>query len=61
MDPPPWCRGNLIWNGDMSTELGTEWDSGCKTGTCTPAKLVADNSINKLKPDLYNPAAGNFR
>ncbi|XVJ68270.1 MAG: right-handed parallel beta-helix repeat-containing protein [Rhizobacter sp.] len=56
-------RGNVIWNGPTTHPLGIEDGSACPAShtTCTPALLVAQNSINTLEPQLVNAAAGDFR
>lgn len=57
-------RGNLIWNGPKNLSLGIEGsDQGCRPSntTCNAAQLRRDNSINKLRPQLVDPDARNFR
>jgi hypothetical protein len=55
-------RGNLIWNGPAGHPLGTGEDScAVSNPTCNVAQLLADNSINKLAPELVAPGSGNFR
>jgi hypothetical protein len=57
-------RGNIIWNGPSSMPLGIEEsDQGCQNGNlaCNLEQLLADNAINTLKPQLMDPAHGNFR
>jgi hypothetical protein len=56
-------RGNLIWNGDPSMPLGIEDPSlGCQDSnlTCNAAQLRRDNTINKVQPQLVEPASGDF-
>ena len=57
-------RGNIVWNGPLDLPLGAgDSDEGCQASnpTCNPRQLVADNTINVLKPGLLDPAHGNFR
>lgn len=55
-------KGNLIWNGPKNLALGLDADSGCpnSNAACNRTQLLRDNSINKVQPQLVNPAAGNF-
>jgi hypothetical protein len=56
-------RGNVIWNGPSNHPLGIEDGSACPVGhpTCTPALLLAQNTINVFEPQLMNPAGGDYR
>jgi hypothetical protein len=55
--------GNVIWNGDTATDLGVGGDAGCADSnpTCNAAQLRAGNAINTVRPDLRDPAGGDFR
>jgi hypothetical protein len=56
-------RGNVIWNGPKNHPLGIEdSDQGCRPAnpTCNQNQLRADNSINKVQPQLVNPEQGDF-
>lgn len=56
-------RGNIIWNGPASHSLGLGSSTGCQPSnpTCNEAQILADNSINRLEPQLVNPANGDYR
>ncbi|MCC7437545.1 MAG: right-handed parallel beta-helix repeat-containing protein [Armatimonadetes bacterium] len=56
-------RGNVIWNGPPEHSLGLGDESGCQNSNpnCNQAQLLAQNSINTLKPDFIDPASLNFR
>ncbi|MBF0378700.1 MAG: right-handed parallel beta-helix repeat-containing protein [Desulfamplus sp.] len=56
-------RGNIIWNGLSDHPLGLDSDSGCKDDnpTCNTSKLLSENSINSIEPQLTNPDGGDFR
>jgi hypothetical protein len=52
-------RGNVIWNGPADLPLGGEWvptEPGCGA-----AQLREENAINQWRPDLCDPAKGDFR
>lgn len=53
-------KGNIIWNG--SNDLGVSNESGCSSSnvTCNEIQLRRDNTINTIRPDLGNPAQGNY-
>jgi hypothetical protein len=53
-------KGNIIWNG--SNDLGVSDESGCASSnpTCNETQLRRDNAINTVRPDLGNPASGNY-
>ena len=56
--------GNVMWNGPASHPLGIEDPSnGCQPSnpTCNPTQLASGNAINRIQPQLVNPAAGDFR
>jgi len=56
-------RGNVIWNGPAQHRLGLGGGKGgCRAGnpTCNPEQVAAENVINKFKPELFNPAKGEF-
>ncbi len=56
--------GNIIWNGPPSHPLGVEDSSnGCQPAnpTCNATQLAGRNAINRIEPQLVNPAAGDFR
>jgi Right handed beta helix region len=56
-------RGNLIWNGPSDLPLGVGEDAGCPPSnrTCNAGQLRRDNAINRLEPELIDPAGGDFR
>jgi hypothetical protein len=57
-------RGNLIWNGPDNHPLGVDGVSGGCLGsnpTCSPAQLLADNTINTTQPQLVSPECGDYR
>jgi hypothetical protein len=57
-------QGNLIWNGPKTHPLGIEGsDQGCRPDnpTCRAGQLRAENTINRLRPQLVSPETGNFR
>ncbi|MBF0573402.1 MAG: hypothetical protein HQK69_06535 [Desulfamplus sp.] len=56
-------RGNLIWNGLSAHPLGLDNDSGCTDANpaCNTSKLLSENSINSIEPQLTNPSGGYFR
>ena len=61
-------RGNIVWNfatqADGATPLGFDWSGGCQAGsTCNETWVRATNAINdpSVKPQLFNPAGGDFR
>lgn len=56
-------RGNVIWNGPANLPLGIEDGSACADDhpTCSAARLTAENRINSLRPQLIDPANGDFR
>lgn len=57
-------EGNLIWNGTPAMPLGIEeGGNGCEDGntSCNTAQLLADNTINSVRPELVDPAHGDFR
>jgi len=56
-------RGNMIWNGPAGLPLGAgEAGEGGQPSnpTCNATQLRADNSINGVKPQLVDPAGGDF-
>ena len=55
--------GNLVWNGPSDHPLGVDESTGCAPSnpTCSPAQLLADNTINTLEPQLVDPAHGDYR
>ncbi len=55
--------GNLIWNGPQDHPLGIDESSGCQDSnpTCNAAQLTARNTINRVEPQMVNPAGGNYR
>ena len=56
-------RGNLVWNGAADHPLGIDNDTGCKDANpvCNAARLLTDNNINRIQPQLTNPDKGDFR
>jgi hypothetical protein len=57
-------RGNLIWNGPADLPLGIGGDGeGGQPGnpTCTAALVLAQNSVNSVRPVLVDPAGGDYR
>jgi hypothetical protein len=57
-------KGNVIWNGPARHPLGIEdGDQGCQptNSACNAEQLRRDNTINTLKPELANPAKGDFK
>lgn len=61
-------RGNVVWNfareADGATPMGFDWSGGCQAGsTCNETMVRATNAINDpaVKPQLFNPGAGDFR
>lgn len=56
-------RGNLIWNGSPNHPLGIDNDTGCTDANpaCNAARLISENSINQIEPQLINPVQGDFR
>ena len=57
-------RGNLIWNGPADHPLGIEGPNwGCQPSnpTCNPDQLRADNTINTVEPQFYDPDGRDFR
>lgn len=53
-------RGNILWNGPASLDLGIGEACGANNPTCNEAQLRADNDINTLLPQFVNPAGGDF-
>jgi len=54
----------VIWNGPADLPLGIEGDDqGCQPSNpaCNAVQLRADNAINTLRPELTNPAQGDYR
>jgi hypothetical protein len=51
--------GNIIWNGPSDMSLSGDYIPS--TPTCSATQLVRDNTINTLKPQLVDPAHGNFQ
>jgi hypothetical protein len=56
-------QGNVIWNGSSSHALGVGSDTGClpSNTTCNPTQLVADNTINTVRPVFVNESAADYR
>ena len=56
-------KGNILWNGPPSLELGIWSDTACQPDnpTCNATLLPAQNHINQLLPQLVDPAGGDFR
>ena len=57
-------RGNIIWNGpaDLALGLGGDGEGGqAANPTCNPTLVRAQNAINTIRPQLIDPAGGNFR
>ena len=53
-------RGNMIWNGPPDlTLLGGD---GCRRANlvCNETRILRDNTINQLKPELISPDHGDF-
>ena len=55
--------GNVIWNGPADLDLGIGSGSGCQPSnpTCNATQLRHDNAINTVRPQLVDPAHGDFR
>ncbi len=56
-------RGNVVWNGPASLELGPEEsDQGCQASnpTCNLTQLRADNLWNQAEPRLANLSGGDL-
>lgn len=56
-------RGNVLWNGPADLPLGLGESTGCRdtNPTCTAARILADNHVNDLEPQLVDPEHGNYR
>lgn len=56
-------KGNVLWNGPPSLDLGIGPGTACQPGnpTCNAALLTAQNHINQFAPQMVDPAAGDFR
>ena len=53
-------RGNVFWNGPTTLDLGIGNACAASNPTCNEAQLRADNVINRVQPQLVNPAGGNY-
>lgn len=55
-------KGNIIWNGPSSHELGIGSETGCSPDnpTCNETQLRADNAINTIEPQFVDAAMLNF-
>ena len=68
--PSPVCtdtnlqiKGNIIWNGPVGFPIGIEEpDQGCQPSnpTCNLTKILSENYINTLEPQLSDPEIGDF-
>ncbi len=56
-------RGNLIWNGPADLPLGVGGDRGGQPDNpiCNAEQLRRENTINTVRPELVDPARGDFR
>ena len=57
-------RGNAIWNGPANKPLFDDVENMyhlAARSTADPAPILRDNAINTLRPELIDPARGDFR
>ncbi len=57
-------RGNVLWNGpaDLALGIGGEGNGGQPDNpTCNAALVLAQNAVNTVRPELVDPAGGDFR
>lgn len=54
--------GNVLWNGPADHPLGVGGDACTDANpTCNAAQLAADNAINRVQPQLVDPAGGDWQ
>ena len=51
----------MIWNGPVDHPTGAGEACADTNPTCNEAQLRADNAINVIRPELVDPAGGDYR